>query len=199
MPWKVVSLFQPHLLLTHTPRTFANGLPAVVEIVDVARLLVVYTIDGPQRLAFAFVIVGLAFCLAHLHVELIQRGLDQLPSLWRRPLPILGHGVSTKSERPKRGKGTGRGQGTAKQVKNYGEESRRRKRGAGDSSRRRGNEKKMALEKKLERRKLRLKGRIKCWAVKTRTEGHKKSHTTNAKIQKRKPVRCLLVNIADLS
>ena len=82
---------------------FANGLAFVVEVKDVAGLLVVQLEDGPERLDLALALVRLRFRLAHLLVQLLQRGLNQIPSLRR------GLGAATDFRHRRNGWGIGRG------------------------------------------------------------------------------------------
>lgn len=61
-----------------------DGLALVEQVVDVARLLVVYLEDGPEHLGLAFAFVRRRLGLAHLLLQLVKRGLDELPAIGRR-------------------------------------------------------------------------------------------------------------------
>ena len=61
--------------------TSANSLPPVEQVEDIPRPLVVDLENWPQCLYLPLSLVRLRLCLPHLSLELLERGLDQLPSL----------------------------------------------------------------------------------------------------------------------
>lgn len=63
---------------------FTDGLPLVVEVEHVSRLLVVDLEDGPQRLNLALTLVRLCLTFAHFLFQFVECGFDQLPALRRR-------------------------------------------------------------------------------------------------------------------
>lgn len=71
----------------------ADCFPLVEEIKDVTCFLVVDPEDRPEGLHFPLPFVWLCLSFSHLLVQLIQRGLDQLPAIWGRlPAPLhFGH------------------------------------------------------------------------------------------------------------
>ena len=74
-----------HITLSLSHLTSADGLPLVEEVEHVSRSLVVDLEDRPERLRLPLALVGLRLGLAHLGLQLLQGGLDQLPTL-RGPL-----------------------------------------------------------------------------------------------------------------
>lgn len=55
----------------------------VVHVEDVSTALVMQTEDGPHRFSLSLALMGIVLGVLHLLSQLIQRGLDKLPSLRR--------------------------------------------------------------------------------------------------------------------
>lgn len=76
----------------------ADCFPLIEEIKDVTCFLVVDPEDGPEGLHFPLPFVWLRLRFSHLLIQLVQRGLDQLPAIWGRlPAPLhFGHCVGNE-------------------------------------------------------------------------------------------------------
>lgn len=67
----------------------ADGFPFVEEVVDVSTPLMMQSENWPKGLHLSLSLVRLCFSFSHLLIQLVQSGLDELPSVWRRlPTPL---------------------------------------------------------------------------------------------------------------
>jgi hypothetical protein len=84
LPFGDQILVRDALLQAELIQFLTDGLSLVIQVENVTGFLMVQLENGPHCFDFAFSFVGLGFGFPHLLVQLIQRRLNQIPSLrWR--------------------------------------------------------------------------------------------------------------------